>query len=311
MTDVGPEAFISEVPAWRQLTVPVLAALSDGKLYHRKELFAFAADAAQLSPQARAETLSSGGLRYEQRMGWVLSNLSKASLIDRPNRGYYRINDDGRKWLSEHPQGMDDAAMHQFFAPFWPHTREYSAASLDEVNDNAAGEIDPLEQIEDGINRIHLEVGDSLLTRLRESHPDFFEQAVVDLLLKMGYGGAEQRGKRIGGSGDGGVDGVIDQDALGLDQIYVQAKRYKDGNNVGRETIQAFVGALHGAGAARGVFITTSGFTDKARSYASGISSRVVLIDARRLVGLMIKYRVGIQSKETYTVVEIDEDFFE
>lgn len=127
----------------------------------------------------------------------------------------------------------------------------------------------------------------------------------------MGYGGAEQRGRRIGGTGDGGVDGVIDQDALGLERIYVQAKRYKEGNSVGRETIQAFIGALHGFGASRGVFITTSTFTQHARDYASGIQSRVILIDGKRLVSLMIKYRVGVQVKQTYDVVEVDEDFFD
>lgn len=169
---------------------------------------------------------------------------------------------------------------------------------------------DPVEQIEDGINRIEAEVGEELLERLRDSHPDFFEQAVVELLLAMGYGGTEQRGRRIGGSGDGGVDGVIDQDALGLDRIYVQAKRYKAGNNISRETIQAFVGALHGFGASRGVFLTTSDFTAAAVEYANAVQSRVILIDGDRLVGLMIKYRVGVQVRRTYSTVEVDSDFF-
>jgi restriction system protein len=150
-----------------------------------------------------------------------------------------------------------------------------------------------------------------LLTRLRSSDPGFFEEAVVKVLLAMGYGGTEQRGKRIGGTGDGGVDGVIDQDALGLDQIYVQAKRYADGNTIGRETIQAFIGALQGFGATRGVFITSSTFTANARDYANAISTRVILIDGQRLAQLMIKYRVGVQVKQSYEVVEIDEDFFE
>jgi restriction system protein len=182
---------------------------------------------------------------------------------------------------------------------------------LSAVNETLVEDIDPIEQIESGINRIHADVGDALLLRLRESHPDFFEQAVVDLLLKMGYGGAEQRGKRIGGSNDGGVDGVINQDALGLDRIYVQAKRYADGNTVGREAIQAFVGALHGVGASRGVFITTSAFTSGARDYVKAVPSRVILIDGVRLVGLMIKYRVGVQVRQSYDIVELDEDFFE
>ena len=133
---------------------------------------------------------------------------------------------------------------------------------------------------------------------------------MVKLLLKMGYGGAEQRGRRIGGSGDGGVDGVIDQDALGLDRIYGQAKR-TDGYTVGRETMQAFVGALHGVEASRGVFITTSIFTTGARQFPENVPSRIILTDAARLVALMIMYRVGVQVKQSYDVVELDEDFFE
>jgi restriction system protein len=213
--------------------------------------------------------------------------------------------------LGEHPEGIRDFSLaHIAFAHFWPKpTNGKPAASA--IDEALAIDVDPIEQIECGINRIHSDVGDALLTRLRESHPDFFEQAVVDLLLKMGHGGAEQRGKRIGGSNDGGVDGVIDKDALGLDRIYVQAKRYADGNTVGREAIQAFVGALHGVGASRGVFITTSAFTSGAGDYAKAVPSRVILIDGARLVGLMIKYRVGVQVKQSYDIVELDEDFFE
>jgi restriction system protein len=198
------------------------------------------------------------------------------------------------------------------FAPFWPERR--SSESTPELQldvQDAVDILDPVEQIADGISRIEDEVGIELLSRLRESHPDFFEQAVVDLLLAMGYGGAEQRGTRIGGSGDAGIDGVIDQDALGLDRIYVQAKRYKEGSNIGRETIQAFVGALQGFGATRGIFLTTSAFTPLAITYADNVQSRVILIDGQRLVALMIKYRVGVQVKKTYTAVEIDADFFD
>ena len=137
----------------------------------------------------------------------------------------------------------------------------------------------------------------------------------VEFLGRLGHfagdGGAEQRGARIGGTGDEGIDGIIDQDALGLDRIYVQAKRYKVGNNISREAIQAFVGALHGFGATRGVFLTTSAFTTHAITYAASVQSRVILIDGQRLVTLMIKYRVGVQIKRTYTAVEIDADFFD
>jgi restriction system protein len=305
---------VSIVPIWPAFVIPVLRVLEDGRTLHRKDVFDEAAEIAGLSPEAKAETLRSGGYRYEQRLGWALSHLSKASWIERPSRGHYAINDRGRSALTEYPDGFDYAKAREIFAPFWPNeTRKHAGPEIAdaELVQAAADILDPIEQIEDGISRIEAEVGEELLNRLRESHPDFFEQAVVDLLLAMGYGGAEQRGKRIGGTGDEGIDGVIDQDALGLDRVYIQAKRYKAGNNISRETIQAFVGALHGFGATRGVFLTTSAFTPAAVSYTGNVQSRVVLIDGPRLIALMIKYRVGVQVRNTYTAVEVDADFFD
>jgi restriction system protein len=301
----------SEVPIWPLFVAHVLRVLSAGDTLHRRDIVSRAIDSAGLSAAARSETLNTGGLRSEQRLGWAISNLLKAGWIERPVRANYGITEAGREWFSSHPEGISDfSTARMLFAPYWPQS-DAGKPMLSVVDETLVEDIDPIEQIESGINRIHSDVGDALLTRLRESHPDFFEQAVVDLLLKMGYGGAEQRGKRIGGSNDGGVDGVIDQDALGLDRIYVQAKRYADGNTVGREAIQAFVGALHGVGASRGVFITTSAFTSGARDYVKAVPSRVILIDGARLVGLMIKYRVGVQVKQSYDIVELDEDFFE
>jgi restriction system protein len=303
---------VSIVPIWPAFVVPVLHVLESGQTLHRKDLVDGAADDLQLSGPARAETLNSGGFRYEQRIGWAISHLTKAGWITRPSRAHYAISDEGHKGLAKYPGGFDYALGKAVFAPFWPERR--SSDSTPELQldvQDAVDILDPVEQIADGISRIEDEVGIELLSRLRESHPDFFEQAVVDLLLAMGYGGAEQRGTRIGGSGDGGIDGVIDQDALGLDRIYVQAKRYKEGSNIGRETIQAFVGALQGFGATRGIFLTTSAFTPLAITYADNVQSRVILIDGQRLVALMIKYRVGVQVKKTYTAVEIDADFFD
>lgn len=303
---------VSNVPIWPALVVPTLTVLQSGETLHRKDLFDAAARVAGLDATARAETLTSGGFRFEQRIGWALTHLTKAGWIDRPSRGHYAINEGGRKCLRDYPNGFDYALANKIFAPFWPKKgKSKDAPDLEPVLQEVVDILDPVEQIENGINRIEEEVGDELLSRLRENHPDFFEQAVVDLLLAMGYGGAEQRGTRIGGTGDEGIDGIIDQDALGLDRIYIQAKRYKAGNNISRETIQAFVGALHGLGATRGVFLTTSAFTPHAITYASNVQSRVILIDGQRLVALMIKYRVGVQVKRTYTTVEVDADFFD
>lgn len=300
----------SLVSIWPEYVIPTLQVLSDGQSRQRREVFDAVADRAGVSDDARAETLKSGGSRYEQRMGWVLSHLGKAKWVDRPERGHYVINDAGRAALAKYPQGFDYRLAREVFAPFWPETAKTAAPASTPVQ--PSDEIsDPIEVIEDAVSRIEASVGEDLLDRLRNSHPDFFEQAVVDLLLKMGYGGAAQRGRRIGGSNDEGIDGLIDQDALGLDQVYIQAKRYKEGNNVGREPIQAFVGALHGFGASRGVFLTTSAFTSGAIDYAKKVQSRIILIDGAKLVDLMIAYRVGVQEKQRFSAVEVDEDYFE
>lgn len=300
----------SLVPIWPVLVVPTLQVLSDGESRQRREVFDAVAERAGVSESARAETLKSGGTRFEQRMGWVLSHLGKAQWVDRPERGHYVINDAGRAALARYPQGFDYALAREVFAPFWPEKTKAAAptATPEQPSDEIS---DPIEVIEDAVARIEAGVGEELLDLLRNSHPDFFEQAVVDLLLKMGYGGAAQRGRRIGGSNDEGIDGLIDQDALGLDQVYIQAKRYKEGNNVGREPIQAFVGALHGFGATRGVFLTTSAFTSGAVEYAQKVQSRIILIDGAKLVELMIAYRVGVQEKQQFSAVEVDEDYFE
>ncbi|WP_243730622.1 restriction endonuclease [Nesterenkonia salmonea] len=204
----------------------------------------------------------------------------------------------------------DYSEANRVFKAFWPEKAEATSAAIpaEEVVGEVGGT--PTEQVEVGIEELNSEVAEDLLQRLQSSDPEFFEGSVVDLLLAMGYGGTEQRGRRIGGSGDGGVDGVIDQDALGLEQVYVQAKRYATGNSVGREAVQAFIGALHGRGAQRGVFITTSDFTKHAKEYAGSVPTRVVLIGGAQLVRLMLRYKVGVQVKETYLVYSVDEDYF-
>jgi restriction system protein len=293
--------------------IPVLKVLSDGALRKRHELINAVLDEVGMTDEQRGILLNSGQPKVENRAGWAMSDLTTATAIQRPVRATFQITDVGRDLLARFPHGLNrrDLETLEAYRNHQPNRRAIEPTAPDVAIEVTEATLSPSEQIEDGINRIKAEVGAELIQRLRDSDPEFFEQAVVDLLLKMGYGGAEQRGRRIGGSGDGGVDGVIDQDALGLDRIYVQAKRYADGNTVGRETIQAFVGALHGVGASRGVFITTSTFTSGARQYAENVPSRIILIDSARLVSLMIKYRVGVQVKQSYDVVELDEDFFE
>ncbi|MFD6859288.1 restriction endonuclease [Rhodococcus sp. NPDC060090] len=301
------------MPVWSGFLTPVLEVLMDEQVWRKRDLHSAVEDHVGLTTEQRAEKLPSGQRRADNRIGWALSGLYRAKLVDRPARATFVITDAGRSLLAEHPDGITEKILKTL-----PEYQDYAparTASSSNITPDpyvvAREENDPLEQIEGGVGRLHAEVAADLLDRLRCQAPEFLEQSVLDVLVAMGYGGTEGRAARIGGSGDGGVDGVIDQDPLGLERIYVQAKRYAADNTVGRPEIQAFVGALHGVGAARGVFITTSSFTSGAREYAQNIGTRVILIDGQRLADLMIRYGVAVQTRQTFTVVEVDEDYFE
>lgn len=302
---------VESIPTWQQFLVPVLRVLADGGERSTRQMFAEVADRVGLTAEARAELLNSTQPRFENRIGWALSDLSKAEAIERPKRGSYVITAGGRALLAEHPDRLTrkDLAHLGPYREYVPAERASTAAqSLTADSDT---ELDPIEQIEHGYNRLKDYVAAQLVKRLREQDPDFLEQSVLDVLVAMGYGGTDGQARRIGGTGDGGVDGVIDQDKLGLQRIYVQAKRYAADNTVSREAIQAFVGALHGRNVSQGIFITTSRFSPGAVEYANSIGSRVILIDGARFADLMITYGVGVQARSTYAVVELDEDYFE
>jgi len=238
--------------------------------------------------------------------------LIRAEAVSRPRRGVYAITNPGRALLAAHSGGLrqDDLARIPAYRDYMPGPKA-PVSGVSEPTDAIATELDPVEQIEQGVNRLRAEVANDLLRRLRGQDPSFLEQSVLDVLVAMGYGGTDGQARRIGGTGDGGVDGVIDQDKLGLQRIYVQAKRYAADNTVGPETIQAFVGALHGRNVSQGIFITTSHFSPGALKYASSIATRVILIDGVRFAELMITNGVGVQTASTYRVVTLDEDYFE
>lgn len=300
----------SQVPPWSRLTAFCLQGLTDGAVKTRRAIRSEATQLARLPKGAEEEMLDSGGSRLDQRLNWAISHLTKAQLIEQTGRAQFRITSKGREWLAEHPQGMDYSEARIYFAPYWPQKGHRRRAATEDADVPTPME-DPDEVMDAAQASNRASVGQLLLEQLRASDPSFFEQAVVDLLLKMGYGGAEKRGSAIGQSGDGGVDGVIDEDVLGLDRIYIQAKRYGDGNNIPAAPIQAFVGALHGKAASKGVFITTSRFTSAAQEYARNLPTQVRLIDGERLVALMMKYEVGVQTKTVYTTLEIDQDYFD
>ncbi|GAY11339.1 Mrr restriction system protein [Pseudonocardia sp. N23] len=298
---------------WDGFLLPVLQVLKDGETVQARDLQDRVADHVGLTPEQRDEVLDSGQLRYRNRIGWAVSSLARAGALTRPRRGSYTVTDVGRRLLAEHPERIDEVDLRQIpaYRDHVPARRANSSPVVPVTDDRSSSDLDPVEQIDAGIARLRAEVAAQLVERLRAATPDFLEQSVLDVLVAMGYGGVEQRARRIGGSGDGGVDGVIDQDPLGLARIYVQAKRYAADNIVGRPQVQGFVGALHGQQANQGVFITTSSFSREAMDYARSVNASVILIDGERFANLMIDRGVGVQAVQTYTIVKLDEDYFE
>jgi restriction system protein len=284
---------------------PILRVLSDGAVRNRSEITEAAADDVHLTDSDRAITLTTGQPMYANRVGWAISHLTKSGALSRPERGRYLINDVGRTLLAAHPtvtRGDVEAVTGYRRARTTQNTAPEVIDNVDSLN--------PAELIDQGIKQIHADVKAELLTRLMTKSPAFFEQTVVDLLVAMGYGGADGQARVTAATNDGGIDGVIDQDTLGLNRVYVQAKRYAADNPVNRPEVQGFVGALSGK-ADGGVFITTGRFSPGARDYAEVVPTRVILIDGERLTSLMIRFGIGVQTKQTVSIVELDEDFFE
>jgi len=302
---------MSDLPTWEDFNVPVLAVLSDGKTRTLRDLRRAVTEQVGLNEVQRSQVLPSGQSRADNRIGWAASYLNRVDALHRPSRGSYEITDLGRRMLAEHPTSITELDLRAVAkeGDEWWLNKATPAGSPAEVLDQAPTELDPTEQVERGVARIKGEVAADLLTRLQEQDPAFFESAVVKLLLAMGYGGAGGRGVTTSASNDGGIDGIIDQDVLGLSKVYVQAKRYAPSNSVQRPELQGFVGALSGK-AERGVFISTSRFSQGAVDYVNSIPTRIILIDGQRLTQLMIDYGVGVQVQEIYKVVKIDEDFF-
>ena len=305
---------MTPIPNWEGFLRPTLAAMADGRIRNWREINASTATEAGLTPEQLLETLASGPAKYANRIGWAVSFLTNVGALERPKRGHYAITDAGRVVLARHPGALTERDFKVLaedpssgITPYTSQDKSLTTATSDEAAGD--GVLDPTEQIELGIRRIESVVASELLERLRSEEPEFFERAVVKLLVAMGYGGAEGRAKVTQLSADEGIDGIIDSDALGLNRVYVQAKRYAADNTVGRPVLQGFVGALSGKGDA-GVFITTSRFTKEAIDYADRTPMRLVLIDGTRLASLMIRYEVGVQITSTYHTVKLDEDFF-
>lgn len=306
---------MGSLPTWDSFLIPCLKVLSDGEVHRRRDVIESASESLGLSDEDKLQTIPSGQQTYLNRGNWAMTHLSKAGAISSPYRANWQITDLGRSLLLRFPEHISEAQFKTEMAQgqygdFLNSKRSKVPSPEPEVNE-LSEPLTPFELAEAGQQRNFEMVREELLSRLRTNEPVFFEQAVLDLLMEMGYGGSLGKATRTQLTNDAGIDGVIDQDALGLNRVYVQAKRYAEQHAVGRPEIQAFVGALHGAQANQGVFLTTSTFTPAAKSYADSVQLRVVLVDGSMLTQLMVKHGVGVQTKRTIHLVEIDEDYFE
>ncbi len=304
------------VPYFQAMMLPVLRAARAGDI-RLSDIEPIVADELALSEEDRNEALPSGGqTRLRNRIHWAGTYLAKAGLLSRPRRGYLAITDRGRRVLDSNPPKIDIPFLTQFeeFRSFKTRTRRVEDEGTTDVVDivEESDQETPDDIMRAAHRRIEDALAQELIERILAGTPAFFERLIVRLLLAMGYGGSMvDAGKVLGRSGDDGVDGVIDQDALGLDRVYVQAKRYRPGNNVGSGAIRDFFGSLDRHKAAKGLFVTTSTFSPSARETAEYLSKRIVLVDGDQLATLMIRHGVGCRVEDTLYIKKIDEDFFE
>ncbi|MDD5198590.1 MAG: restriction endonuclease [Terrimicrobiaceae bacterium] len=299
------------IPDYQSCMLPLLRFAGDGQEHQLKDAILALADEFALSDGERNEFLPSGQQPvFTNRVGWARTYLKKAGLLASPRRGYFQITDRGRSVLQERPVAISQKSLERF-----PEFVEFKAIRRDKSEDGGAGEPEsllgqtPHEALESAYDRLSAELAADILSNIKSTDPALFENVVVELLVKMGYGGSRKdAGRAIGRSGDEGIDGIIKEDHLGLDNIYIQAKRWEA--TIGRPEIQKFAGALQGQRARKGIFITTSDFTKDARDYVSRIDSRIILIDGATLSKLMIEFGVGVTPVVTYQVKKLDSDYF-
>lgn len=304
-------------PFFQTLMLHVLEAASAGEV-KIGDVVERLAEKLALAPEERDALLPSGKQTiFANRTHWAKTYLTQAGLLERTGRGRFQITAEGKKVLAQHPKEINVEFLKQFssFRDFQNRTRA-SKAEVDPSNEASLSTettaLAPDEAMRAAHQQLEAALASDLLDRIIAAPPDFFERAVIKLLVAMGYGGsASEAARALGKSGDGGVDGVIDQDALGLDRVYVQAKRYALTNAVGASAIRDFFGSLDRFKATKGLFVTTSSFTQAARETSEYLSKRLVLIDGVHLATLMIRYEVGCRVEETLFIKRLDEEFFE
>lgn len=300
------------IPDFQTLMRPVLESASGGER-NIADVVDELSDKFGLLPEERLELLPSGKqARMANRVHWARSYLKQAGLVRATGRGRFEITDSGREALKSGPDRITMKYLEKF-----PSYLEFQARSkIDNIADSEpvvalSEEQTPDEVLRSAYQSLKNSLSSELIERLRQGSPAFFERSVVELLLAMGYGATQEAGTVLGQSGDNGVDGVIDKDPLGVDQVYVQAKRYGDGVSVGAGEIRDFFGALSLKDVSRGIFVTTSVFSPSARQTAEKLGARIVLVDGPKLASLMIEYQIGCRVREVFRVSEVDEAYFE
>ncbi len=300
------------VPDHQSLRVPTLRALVDGAPTPVAELRARVAVAAGLTSEDVSEKLPSGQTRFRNRVHWALLALERAKLIARVSRAVYQITTEGENLLAQNVTHISEEMLWTYpaFAE-WQNGVRSRRVPTDRRVEKSAVET-PVETVDRAARELRAILEDEVRERIYKASPAFLERVVVDLLIKMGYGGGNaEMGRVTGRSGDGGVDGTIREDALGLDEVYIQAKRYSEGHTVGEPDLRSFAGAIDAAGTTKGVFVTTAGFTPAAREYVTRSPKRIVLIDGEELARLLVQHDVGVRVRQQYEIKRIDEDYFD
>lgn len=298
------------IPDYQSIMLPLLRLAGKQSTISVRDAIEYISDEFKLTKDERSSLLPSGKQEIiVNRVGWARTYMKKAGLLSSPARGMIEITERGKQVLAEKPQTINVAYLSKFpeFEAFRAIQSEKDEDSNSSIVTSESGT--PEEQLEQSYQELKKSLLDDIIQRVKSCSPQFFEKLVVDTIVKMGYGGSrKEAGKAIGQSGDEGIDGIINEDRLGLDVIYLQAKRWE--GNVSRPEIQKFAGALQGKRAKKGIFITTSDFTSEAKEFGKNIDAKIILISGSQLAELMWEYNIGVSSAATYEVKRLDIDFF-
>jgi len=296
------------IPDYQSIMLPLLKFIGDGEEHSLRETIDSLAQQFGLSQEERKDLLPSGRqVTFDNRVGWARTYMKKAGLLDYTRRGYFCITERGKEVLSKNPTEINAKFLKKF--PEFVEFQKVKKPDKEGATPLEKPPVTPEESLEDAFQELKESLASDLLQTIKGCSSEFFERLVVDVLIKIGYGGSRREaGQAMGKTGDGGIDGIIKEDKLGLDIIYIQAKRWE--NTVGRPEIQKFAGALQGQRARKGIFITTSNFSKEALDYVRNIDSKIILIDGQRLAELMIENNVGVSPVSSYEVKKIDSDYF-